>query len=77
MTPLQTHASYCHLIISPFIAEMQYVETGGTYSNRTNSVQLSSNQEAISCAATQEIPSILCNPKFNAAFTKALHLSLS
>jgi hypothetical protein len=36
--------------------------------SKTNSVELGPSREAISCAATQELPTILWNPKVNYRF---------
>jgi hypothetical protein len=43
----------------------------------TNFMELSPSWEAANCAATQEIPSILWNPKVHYVFTRVLHWSLS
>jgi hypothetical protein len=40
-------------------------------------MELSPSWEAENCAATQELPSVLWNPKFITPFTRALHWSLS
>jgi hypothetical protein len=40
-------------------------------------MELSPSWEADSCAATQELPNILCNPRFITVFTRALHRFLS
>jgi hypothetical protein len=45
--------------------------------NITNFMELSSSQEAASCAAALELPSILWNPKFIIMFTRAYYWSLS
>jgi hypothetical protein len=44
---------------------------------KTNFMELSPSWEAANCAATQELPSILWNPKFYYRFTRALHWYLS
>jgi hypothetical protein len=40
-------------------------------------MELSPSWGAANCAALQELPSILWNPRFNTVFTRALHWSLS
>jgi hypothetical protein len=40
-------------------------------------MELSPSWEAANCAATQELPSILWNPKVHTVFTRALYWSLS
>jgi hypothetical protein len=39
-------------------------------------MELNPSREAASCAATQEFPNILLDPKIHYVFTTALHLSL-